>query len=765
MRLRKKRVEKTMNRQKHLFVFIILLLSCFLLPRFVFGAVGLDKILEKGELRILMAEEDWWPFFYVDERGELAGIDVEMGMEIARALGVQPVFIRKGVFNDLARHLEEDAADVIISYYSYTPSRSAHLFITQPYLMDSDGILVSHTLMEFMRNQKVDLNQEEITKYLNQRRLLRIGTLADTSYEAWAVETFPRARLSKAKPEEVPNLLTDKEVDVFYCAHYWSRFFLALHPEILLNYQYVQMDRKDLISMAVAQENLSLYFWLDSYIASSSSRNRKLEELIERYDAGEQEEPSPTIVDKALSDPWRSILLAVLVSVAAIVVYVSQRRIRRKPNSKKPPHWLLNMWTVLFSLLLGTYAGLAFPEVTELLSPFGDIFFNYLLLAGIPILFCVVILNFTRLMSNIGGLRFFLKFMGILLIFVSIGAFLGLAIGLVIQPGSGLPLESQQRLAETLQRQSAESSLAIDTSPGAMLWMIPSTMIPNSILKAFVENRTLSILFFGILIAFILLYQEEKRKEKVISVLTVVNDLFFTLFKLSYYVLPFGLFCLMMSQASAFTDNSGLFMAFIKLLVCQGIMLAAWFFIAVGVSLWKVPMPLPRYLSAIKKPMMIIFSLLSTLATLPAIMEVCEREEAFQDENVKGTLPLLLIMVIPTIASIFSLTIVFLVQLLRIEIGWVGYLFIGINSVIAGIAASGIPAPADLYSVSIVTAPLGIPVTQALFFLLPYTLTGARVDSAFCIILNFAIARFFKKEPNPNLAVKHAVPGETSRIE
>ncbi|HPE41753.1 MAG TPA: cation:dicarboxylase symporter family transporter [Thermotogota bacterium] len=725
----------------------------------------MDKILAKGELRILMAEEDWWPFFYVDERGELAGIDVEMGMEIARALGVQPVFIRKGVFNDLARHLEEDAADVIIYYYSYTPSRSAHLFITQPYLMDSDGILVSHTLMEFMRNQKVDLNQEEITKYLNQRRLLRIGTLANTSYEAWAVETFPRARLSKAKPEEVPNLLTDKEVDVFYCAHYWLRFFLALHPEILLNYQYVQMDRKDLISMAVAQENLSLYFWLDSYIASSSSRNRKLEELIERYDAGEQEEPSPTIVDKALSDPWRSILLAVLVSGAAIVVYVSQRRIRRKSNSKKPPHWLLNMWTVLFSLLLGTYAGLAFPEVTELLSPFGDIFFNYLLLAGIPILFCVVILNFTRLMSNIGGLRFFLKFMGILLIFVSIGAFLGLAIGLVIQPGSGLPLESQQRLAETLQRQSAESSLAIDTSPGAMLWMIPSTMIPNSILKAFVENRTLSILFFGILIAFILLYQEEKRKEKVISVLTVVNDLFFTLFKLSYYVLPFGLFCLMMSQASAFTDNSGLFMAFIKLLVCQGIMLAAWFFIAVGVSLWKVPMPLPRYLSAIKKPMMIIFSLLSTLATLPAIMEVCEREEAFQDENVKGTLPLLLIMVIPTIASIFSLTIVFLVQLLRIEIGWVGYLFIGINSVIAGIAASGIPAPADLYSVSIVTAPLGIPVTQALFFLLPYTLTGARVDSAFCIILNFAIARFFKKEPNPNLAVKHAVPGETSRIE
>ncbi|MDD8053747.1 MAG: cation:dicarboxylase symporter family transporter [Thermotogota bacterium] len=724
----------------------------------------MDKILEKGELRILMAEEDWWPFFYVDERGELAGIDVEMGMEIARALGVQPVFIRKGVFNDLARHLEEDAADVIISYYSYTPSRSAHLFITQPYLMDSDGILVSHTLMEFMRNQKVDLNQEEITKYLNQRRLLRIGTLADTSYEAWAVETFPRARLSKAKPEEVPNLLTDKEVDVFYCAHYWLRFFLALHPEILLNYQYVQMDRKDLISMAVAQENLSLYFWLDSYIASSSSRNRKLEELIERYDAGEQEEPSPTIVDKALSDPWRSILLAVLVSVAAIVVYVSQRRIRRKSNSKKPPHWLLNMWTVLFSLLLGTYAGLAFPEVTELLSPFGDIFFNYLLLAGIPILFCVVILNFTRLMSNIGGLRFFLKFMGILLIFVSIGAFLGLGIGLVIQPGSGLPLESQQRLAETLQRQSAESSLAIDTSPGAMLWMIPSTMIPNSILKAFVENRTLSILFFGILIAFILLYQEEKRKEKVISVLTVVNDLFFTLFKLSYYVLPFGLFCLMMSQASAFTDNSGLFMAFIKLLVCQGIMLAAWFFIAVGVSLWKVPMPLPRYLSAIKKPMMIIFSLLSTLATLPAIMEVCEREEAFQDENVKGTLPLLLIMVIPTIASIFSLTIVFLVQLLRIEIGWVGYLFIGINSVIAGIAASGIPAPADLYSVSIVTAPLGIPVTQALFFLLPYTLTGARVDSAFCIILNFAIARFFKKETKPNLAVKHAVPGETSTI-
>jgi len=735
--------------RKDSLVLIIILLVCFCSSDIIFGASNLESILKRGEIRILMVEEDFWPFFYVDERGEMAGIDVEMGKEIARALGVQPVFVRKGIFNELAGYLEEDVADVIISYYSYTPYRGARLFITQPYLMDSDGILVSHTLKEFMRNQKIAETPDETVKYLNQRRSLRVGTLADTSYEAWAMETFPRARLWKAKAEEVARLLTNRELDVFYCAHYWLQFFLSLHPEILLNYQYVRLERKDLISMAVTQENLPLYFWLDGYISSTSSRNQQLDELIARYGPAEEEELAPTIVERALSDPWRSVLLAAFLAVDVIIVCASQRRMRGKMVSGKPPHWLLNTWTVLFSLLLGTYTGIAFPEVTGLLSPFGDVFFNYLLLAGIPILFCVVILNFARLMSNIGGLRFFLKFMGILVIFVSIGAFLGLAIGLVIQPGAALPLESQQQLARTLQRQSAEPSLAIDTSPGAMLWMIPSTMIPNSILKAFVENRTLSILFFGILIAFILLGQERKPREKIISVLTTVNDLFFTLFKLSYYILPFGLFCLMMSQASAFTDNSGLFIAFFKLLICQGIMLAAWFFIAIAVSLWKVPMPLPRYLSAIKKPMMIFFSLLSTLATLPAIMEVCEREEAFQDENVKGTLPLLLIMLIPTIASIFSLTIVFLVQLLRLDIGWVGYLFIGINSVIAGIAASGIPAPADLYSVSIVTAPLGIPVTQALFFLLPYTLTGARIDSAFCVILNFAIAQFFKKETKP----------------
>jgi Na+/H+-dicarboxylate symporter len=282
-------------------------------------------------------------------------------------------------------------------------------------------------------------------------------------------------------------------------------------------------------------------------------------------------------------------------------------------------------------------------------------------------------------------------------------------------------------------------------------------MIPNSIFKAFTENKTLAILFFGILFAFVLRRIDGKRKVTITEALKAFHDIFFIVFKLSYYILPFGLFSLMVGQASVFTENTGLVEAYFKLVVCQGIILLAWFVIAVAVSRWKVPMRFGAYLSLIKKPMLIFFSLLSTLATLPAVMEVCEKEKAFDDENIKGTLPLLQIMMIPTIASIFSLTVVFLVQLLVIDIGPAGYLFIIITSMVAGFAASGIPAPADLYSISIVTAPLGIPVTQAIFFLLPYTLTGARVDSAFCVMLNFGVAQFFKE--------KTGVPKEARKVD
>ena len=57
---------------------------------------------------------------------------------------------------------------------------------------------------------------------------------------------------------------------------------------------------------------------------------------------------------------------------------------------------------VLFAMVLRFYSGGAF-RIVEGLSPLGELFFNYMLLCGLPILFCVVTLNILRLLMKSGA--------------------------------------------------------------------------------------------------------------------------------------------------------------------------------------------------------------------------------------------------------------------------------------------------------------------------------------------------------------------------
>jgi ABC-type amino acid transport substrate-binding protein len=110
---------------------IIITITFFLFSTLMIGASfeGIDRIKESGQLRILMAKDDWWPFFHVEETGELSGIDIIVSKKICENLGVEPVFIRKDSFNQLAPALKRGEGDVIISYFSYTPQRNTDVYL------------------------------------------------------------------------------------------------------------------------------------------------------------------------------------------------------------------------------------------------------------------------------------------------------------------------------------------------------------------------------------------------------------------------------------------------------------------------------------------------------------------------------------------------------------------------------------------------------------------------------------------------------------
>jgi len=708
---------------------------------------GIERIREAGELRILMVKDDWWPFFHTDVTGELSGIDITVANRICEPLGVQPVFIRKNSFNQLASSLNAGEGDVIISYYSYTPQRNIDVYLTSPYINSADSLLINNRVLERIKTENSVITPEVLMEALDEDRF-KIGTVRGTSHELWAHELFENSTIKLYEPSQIEQILTEREIDAFYFDELWMKFFLTMNPEFYLNYSLYNLNKADRIVVGVSPDNQSLYHWLENYITTNLNMDQIIDEMYAEYSKGlsdylaKEEEAKPVI-----GDPWRYIFLFLLLGLGFILIYFTQK----KQEKAHRQNWLFNFWTIIFSMITGLYCGAVFPSVVDFLSPFGDIFFNYLLLFGIPILFFVVVINFIKLMMKMDGLRFFFKFMRILLILFLIGSLIGVLVGVVGQPGSDLSKENRQQLAQAMQESSQEKlKETIDISPQTLFWKLPNTMIQDSLIKPFLENQTLAILFFAILCAFGLKFQTSERRESLINAFETLNELFMFLFKLSYYVLPFGLFALMLPQARLFIEDAGMLSAFLKFTLCQFVILGIWFVISVTLGSYKTKVNPWKYLQMIKKPTLILFSLMSTIAAIPPALEVCDKYPQFNDETIKGTLPLILVMLVPSMASTFAITTIFLIQLTGIEIALMQYIFILIGSVGAALATIGVPAPVDLFAISIVVSAFGIPVSQAVFFLLPWTLTAARFEMIYFAMLDFGVVQYFKPKEKVN---------------
>lgn len=91
----------------------------------------LSKIKEKGKLTIAM-EGTWAPWTYHDEADALVGYDVEVGQNVAKALGVEAEFV-EGEWDGLFPGLDAGLYDILINGVDATPERNEKYDFSTPY--------------------------------------------------------------------------------------------------------------------------------------------------------------------------------------------------------------------------------------------------------------------------------------------------------------------------------------------------------------------------------------------------------------------------------------------------------------------------------------------------------------------------------------------------------------------------------------------------------------------------------------------------------
>jgi len=130
---------------------------------------------------IIGTDATYPPFEFVDEHGQISGVDIEVGREIGRALGREVEF-RNINFDGLITALRTGSIDLVISSMTATPERRQSIDFSEPYVKTGLSILAAK---DSTVQNAADLQTP------GRKIVVRLGTTG----ESWARENFKDAKI------------------------------------------------------------------------------------------------------------------------------------------------------------------------------------------------------------------------------------------------------------------------------------------------------------------------------------------------------------------------------------------------------------------------------------------------------------------------------------------------------------------------------------------------------------------------------------------
>lgn len=152
------------------------------------------RIVDRGELVVGMLKVDTPPFFMFDSQGQWTGLEVDLALSIAKALGVKLRINRDaGTFNAVVDMLARGEADLAISKLSRTLARSQTIAFSSPYLTLNHALLINRVKLAQLAHGR---HLPEVVRSFEGS----IGVIEKSSFADYAKTNFPRAKI-----EEMPT--------------------------------------------------------------------------------------------------------------------------------------------------------------------------------------------------------------------------------------------------------------------------------------------------------------------------------------------------------------------------------------------------------------------------------------------------------------------------------------------------------------------------------------------------------------------------------
>ena len=224
----------------------------------------IERIVNRGLLRVAMYQKDTPPYYFVNEDGELDGVDVEIIKGFARLLNVDIEFDRSAQsFNEVVNLVAERKADVAICKLSITFNRVSKVTFTSPYLQLHQSLLINRLLLA---KQQRGRTREETIQSLEGK----IGVIDGSSYVSYAKRMFRNMEIVGYDSwDETVNAVINGEVVAAFRDEGEIKKIIKDNPDSSVNLMsVVLLDAEDPKGIAVAWDAYNLKQLLEHYIDS-----------------------------------------------------------------------------------------------------------------------------------------------------------------------------------------------------------------------------------------------------------------------------------------------------------------------------------------------------------------------------------------------------------------------------------------------------------------------------------------------------------------
>ena len=377
------------------------------------------------------------------------------------------------------------------------------------------------------------------------------------------------------------------------------------------------------------------------------------------------------------------------------------------------------------ALIVGAILGLLeIGWLDEVMNFVATVYTRLFQLLAVPTIVLAVTTTLATLGKGQGAGRIFGRALTYTLLTTFVAAAVGLVLYVVIAPGN-LPAASIP---------SAEAGIQ---TPDATYTDHLLSVIPNNIVRPFLEGNVLSLLLLAAAVGLALSRMAESaQKTTVLNFLLGLQELLFTLIRGLIWTLPVGIvaFAAQLSAqltAGVVVDSLGKYVA----VILGGNLLQ--FFVVLPLFLLLRGLNPIRTLSKMMPAVLMALFTKSSAATLPVTMDTAEQRLGIQSKIARFVLPICTTINMNGCAAFILVTSLFVMQQGGITLTWttmVSWLFI---AVISAIGNAGVPMGCYFLTLSLMSG-IGAPVAVLGIILPIYTIidmveTAENVWSDSCV--------------------------------